>query len=129
MAIGKARMPRDDGNQPIPIMAVERTRKISFTSSASSATALPTLADGSNPRIVTLYADTAAALVAFGDSGVTVADFSSNLSAAVLVPASTSVDVPVRPNDDGSEKTHFAVVSASFPSTQASGTLAIMARS
>jgi hypothetical protein len=130
MARGRAMMPRDSGNAPIPVMSVDKVRKLAVTSTASVATALPTTSDGSNPRVVTLYADTGAVVVTFGASDMSVAaDFSTNVATGVVVPAGTFMDVPVVPGDNGQQATHFSAVTASFPSTQTNATLLIMARS
>lgn len=130
MALGKARMPRDDGQQPIPIMAGDGVRKVAFTGT-SAAVALPTLASGANPRVVSLRADTGSCLVVFGASDVTAADFSANVAAGALIVADDGwLDVPVNPaGSDGQEKTHLAVITATWPSSATNGTLAIMARS
>lgn len=117
-------MPRDKHNQPIPILDVIRSRKISATSS-SAASALPLSSTGVSPGVITVFA-TGKVIVNLGDSNVTAADYSSGLATGCPVfggSGFSAIDLPVADGD-----THIAVITATVDGVRANCEVYVLAR-
>mgnify|MGYP003529490479 CR=1 FL=1 len=117
-------MPRDKHNEPIPILGVYRSRKISATST-SAASALPLSSTGNSPGVITVIA-TGNVIVVLGTSGATAADYSSGLATGCPVLGGYGfavVDLPVADAD-----THIAVITATVGGARADCEVYVLAR-